>query len=110
LNKTAANGSKAASSPAYSLAAQLLAAELNIKAGAGSNGCVVNDITWGNDILNSVKDVLGNSGIDFAKAFNNNITNLTLAPGAVTDADYLQTQLNNYNNNLTAQCSTAFQF
>ena len=110
LNKLTANGTKAASSPAYNLAAQLLAAELNIRAGAGSNACVANDITWANDILNPVTDALHNAGIDFANAFNSNTANPTMTSKEVTDANYLQTQLNNYNNNLSVQCSTTYQF
>src|SRR5206468_6704029 len=56
LSKQTANGAKAASNPAYNLAAQLLAAELNIKAGAGSNGCVATDMTSANNPANPVKD------------------------------------------------------
>jgi uncharacterized repeat protein (TIGR01451 family) len=110
LNKSTANGTKAASSPAYNLAAQLLASELNIQAGAGSSTCVVNNVAWSNDILNPVKDALGHTGIDFAQAFNINNANPAMTSLQVTDANYLQTQLNNYNNNLPAQCSTTYQF
>lgn len=110
LNKSTANGTKAASSSAYSLAAQLLAAELNVQAGAGSNACVATDITSAGHILAPVTDLLGNTGIDFAKAFNNNSANPTMTSPEVTDATYLQTQLNNYNNNLSVQCSATYQF
>jgi hypothetical protein len=89
------------------LAAQLLGAELNIQAGAGSNGCVANDIAWSNDILNALKDALGNTGIDFAKAFNSNNANPAMTSNEVADANYAQTQLNN---NLSVQCSTTYQF
>jgi hypothetical protein len=103
LDRDSLNGTKETSDPSYSLAAQLLAAELNVQAGAGLNACVSTDINSANNLLNPVKDAAGNTGVDFAKAFNNN-TVPKLTASQETTADYLQTQLNYYNNNQPVQC------
>jgi hypothetical protein len=109
LNKGTLNGTKEASDPSYGLAAQLLAAKLNVQAGAGWSSCVSTDITSGNDLLNPVKDAIGNTGVDFAKAFNNN-TATKLTSSQATTGNYLQTQLNSYNNNQSVQCPTGYVY
>ena len=114
LNKSTSNGSKASSSPAYNLAAQLLGAELNLKAGAGPGAntmaCLLSDVQWANAILNPNTSALGNKGIDFASAFNTNNTNPKMTTKQINAANYLQTQLNNYNNNQAYGCSSTFAF
>ena len=85
---------------------QLLTAELNVQAGAGSNACVATDITSANDLLNPVKDSLGNTGVNFATAFNNNSAVKMISSQAAV-ANYLQSQLNAYNNNQSMQCPPA---
>ena len=114
LSKSSSNGSKAASSPAYNLAAQLLAVELNLKAGAGPGSntmaCLLSDVQWANDVLNPATSPFGNKGVDFANAFNTNNTNPKMSATQASVANYLQTQLNNYNNNQAYGCSSSFQF
>jgi hypothetical protein len=70
---------------------------------------VSTDITSGNDLLNPVRDAVGNTGVDFAKAFNNN-TATKLTSSQATTANYLQTQLNSYNNNQPVQCPPGYVY
>jgi hypothetical protein len=94
LNKATITGVKKSSNPFYNLAAQLLAAELNGVAGAGQNACVLSDITSAQNLLAAVK-------------FDDSI----VPKGSslqINDANYFQTQLNNYNNNLPFTCTITY--
>jgi hypothetical protein len=109
LSKESSNKAKFASNPAYNMAAQLLAAELNVVAGAHFNACTISLIQSANNLLTPATDAAGHTGIDFAAAFSGNFAP-TMTTLQKTDANYLQTQLNNYNNNLPFSCSSAFLF
>src|SRR5262249_25410302 len=86
LNKTTIDGkTKQASDPAFNLAAQLVAAELNFSAGAGKNGTVVNAV-------NQAVLLLG-------KYQFNGLTHTTISAADVTAMNNLATTLDNYNNN-----------
>jgi hypothetical protein len=90
LNKTAitsCKGKKMASDPAFNLVAQLLAADLNIKAGAGQNSCVVNAINAAQALL---------AAIHFNGCTHDNMT-----AAQVTLANCLATKLDQYNNTTT---------
>ncbi len=89
------------------MAAQLLGAELNLEAGAGYNACTVSLITQANNLLTPATDVSGHTGIDFSKYFYAN-TAPKLSTLQTNAANYLQTQLNNYNNNLAYTCNNVF--
>jgi prealbumin domain-containing protein len=94
LNKATITGVKKSSNPFYNLAAQLLAAELNGVAGAGQNACVLSDIQSAQNLLVAVK-------------FDDSIvpTGTSLQ---INDANYFQTQLNKYNNNLPFTCTITY--
>jgi uncharacterized repeat protein (TIGR03803 family) len=109
LNRMTLNGTKEASNPSYSLAAQLLAAKLNVQAGAGWTVCVSMDISSAGNLLNPVQDAAGNTGVDFAKAFNSN-TGPKLTSSQATTANYLQTQIDYYNNNQPVQCPPGYVY
>jgi hypothetical protein len=79
-------GKKMASDPAFGLAAQLLAAKLNIVAGAGSCPAAVSAINNGQTLL---------AAIHF-----NGITHDKLSAAQATQATALATTLDRYNNNL----------
>jgi hypothetical protein len=86
LNKSRIdNGAKMASDPAFNLAAQLLAAKLNIVAGAGS-------CTAANNAIASAQTLL--DAIDF-----NGITHTVMTSTQKTQANALATTLDKYNNN-----------
>jgi hypothetical protein len=85
-------GQKMASDPAFNLAAQLLAAKLNVVAGATTCAEVTTAISQAQALLDA---------IDF-----NGITHKPLTAGQRTQANQLATALDNYNNNQT--CSLIF--
>ena len=107
LSKASNSGSKFSSNPAYNVAAQLLGAELNLEAGAGYNACALSLITQANNLLTPAIDGSGHTGIDFSKYFYAN-TAPKLTTLQTSAANYLQTQLNNYNNNLAYTCNNVF--
>jgi len=80
---------KMSSDPAFNLAAQLLAADLNVNAGAGVNSCVVNAINAAQSLL---------AAIHF-----DGCTHDTMSTAQVTKANCLATLLDQYNN--TTTCS-----
>jgi beta-propeller repeat-containing protein len=87
LNKsTIDTGNKMASDPAFNLAAQLLAAKLNVVAGAGTCPAAVNAINNGQALL--------------AATHFNGSTHDKLSPAQATQANSLATTLDRYNNNL----------
>jgi hypothetical protein len=88
LNKTTIDGkTKKASDPLFNMAAQLVGAQLNYFAGAGKNGPATADIQRAVLLLGKY----GFNGITYSPK-------LTTADAST--ANCLQTQLNNYNNNL----------
>jgi hypothetical protein len=88
LNKsTVDTGKKMSSDPAFNLAAQLLAAKLNVAAGAGVNGCVVTAINDAQALL---------VAIHF-----NGMTHDAMTAAQVTQANSLATTLDHYNNTTT---------
>jgi hypothetical protein len=87
LNKsTIDTGKKMASDPAFSLAAQLLAAELNVVAGAGTCPAAVSAINDAQTLL--------------AAVHFNGITHDKLSAAQASQANSLATTLDRYNNNL----------
>ena len=92
LSKRTITGKNQASNPFYNLAAQLLAAELNQVAGAGVSACAATDINSAQNLLTAVG--FNDSSIPKGTTSQQNIANA------------LQTQLNNYNNNLPVSCIT----
>jgi hypothetical protein len=87
LNKTPINGGKKlASDPAFSLAAQLLGAKLNVVAGAGVCPAAEKAIKEAQSLLKAI-------------SFNG-LTHATMTSLQITRAHSLETELNNYNNNL----------
>lgn len=78
-------GRKMASDPAFNLAAQLVAAELNFTAGAGKNATVINAV-------NEAVLLLG-------KYQFNGITHTTISAADAARMNQLATILDNYNNN-----------
>jgi hypothetical protein len=88
LNKSAINtGKKMASDPAYNLAAQLLAAQLNIVAGAGSCPAANTAIAAAQSLL----DAIGFVGTgDYRK---------NMTPTQISDANSYAATLDSYNNN-----------
>jgi hypothetical protein len=82
---TVDTGKKMSSDPAFSLAAQLLAARLNIVAGAGSCPAAVTAINDGQALL--------------AALHFNGITHDKLSAAQATQANTLATTLDSYNNN-----------
>jgi len=107
LNKSSSNGSSFASNPAYNMAAQLLGAELNLANGSGSSTSVICLVKSANDLLTPTPLNTSNSGIDFSSYFYANKAPTKLTSTQINDMNYLQTQLNNYNNDLpVAACTT----
>ena len=87
LNKTTIDGKKKlASDPAFSLAAQLLGAKLNVVAGAGVCPAAEEAIEKAQSLLAAIKF--------------NGLTHATMTSSQITQAHKLETTLNNYNNNL----------
>jgi hypothetical protein len=87
LNKTTIDGKKKlASDPAFSLAAQLLGAKLNVVAGAGVCPAAENAIKSAQSLLEAI-------------SFNG-LTHKPMTSSQITQARSLETTLNNYNNNL----------
>jgi plastocyanin len=86
LNKTPIGGKKAASDPLFNLAAQLLAADLNVAGGAGTCASAVNAI-------NSAQSLL------VKYSFNGSGYSGKLTSADATLANQLATQLDQYNNN-----------
>jgi hypothetical protein len=80
------NAKKMASDPAFNLAAQLLAAKLNVVAGAGVSTCAAQAINQAQALLDQV---------DF-----NGITHSTLTSAQAALMNSLATTLDRYNNNL----------
>ncbi|MGN6607628.1 MAG: hypothetical protein ACTHMS_11555 [Jatrophihabitans sp.] len=88
LNKTTINGkTKLSADPLFNMAAQLLAADLNIQAGAGACGAAVTAINQAHALL--VK-----------YGFNGNSYSPKLASADATLANSLATSLDKYNNDL----------
>ena len=87
LDKTTIDGKKkSASDPAFNMAAQLLAARLNVVAGAGSCTAANNAIAAGQTLLHAV-------------VFNG-LTHTKLTAAQTTEANALATTLDRYNNGL----------
>jgi hypothetical protein len=86
LNKSSLDNTKRASDPAYNLAAQLLAAELNIRSGATTCANVTNAIANSLSLLQAV-------------GFNGT-TATTMTSAQATQANTLATFLDNYNNGI----------
>ena len=87
LNKsTIDTGKKMSSDPAFNLAAQLLAAKLNVTAGAGTCPAAVSAINDAQTLL--------------AAVHFNGITHDRLTAAQTTQANNLATTLDRYNNNL----------
>ena len=84
LNKSSLDGTKRANDPAYNLAAQLLAAEFNIRSGATTCSNVINAIADSLSLLQAV-------------GFNGT-TATTMTSAQATQANALATFLDNYNN------------
>ena len=86
LNKTqvCSPHKKKASDAAFNLAAQLLAADLNVQAGAGINSCAV-------DAINAAQALL--AAINF-----NGCTHNSMTAAQTTKANCLATKLDQYNN------------
>jgi len=92
LNKsTMTTGKKMASDPIFNMVAQLIAAELNVKAGAGICPKAATAITQANALL--VK-----------YAFNGNTYSPKLTKADATIANNLATELDNYNNDRPSAC------
>ena len=88
LNKsTATTGKKMASDPLFNMTAQLIGAQLNYFAGAGKNGATTTNIA---------SAVL----LDGKYKFNGDTYTPKLTAADASKANCLQTQLNNYNNDL----------
>jgi hypothetical protein len=86
LNKTPIGGKKASSDPAFNLAAQLIAAELNYAAGAGQSGAVTLAITQAVLLL--------------GKYNFNGSTHTSISKADATTMNSLAKTLDNYNNNI----------
>jgi hypothetical protein len=85
LNKTTIDGkTKSSSDPAFNLAAQLLAAELNFTAGAGKNGTVVTTVNLAVKLLGKYKF--------------NGLTHDKISAADVNTMNNYATILDNYNN------------
>lgn len=85
LNKTTIDGKKKmASDPIFNLAAQYIAAQLNIAAGAGSNGNVLCNLTSAQLLM---------AAVDF-----NGLTHKTLTASQTAKANALASLLDDYNN------------
>ncbi len=92
LNKSTIDlGKKKASDPAFNLAAQLLAAKLNVQAGAGVCPAAVTAINAAQSLL----DLINFNGIAHA----------TMTSAQVTQANSLAGTLDQYNNDNTLLCS-----
>ena len=85
LNKSNFAGKKMASDPAFNLAAQLVAAELNYVAGAGKKPTVTTAIQQAVLLL--------------GKYQFNGLTHKTISTADATTMNNLATTLDNYNNN-----------
>lgn len=81
-------GAKMASDPAYNLAAQLLAAKLNVVAGAGTCGAATTAIADADALLTAI-------GFDGTGAYKSSMT-----PAQRSQANALASTLDAYNNNL----------
>jgi len=87
LNKTTLDGKKKmASDPIFNMVAQLLAADLNVLAGAGQSTTVMNLRSCAHALLTAI-------------SFDGNGYNKPLSAAQVNQANCLATQLDNYNNN-----------
>jgi hypothetical protein len=91
LNKSTFTGKKMASDPLFNLAAQLIAAELNLAAGAYTCPGVVLKIQEANALLSKY----GFNGVTYSPK---------LTATDATAANNLATYLDNYNNNRTGVC------
>jgi hypothetical protein len=89
------NGKKQASDPAYALAAQLLAAKLNLQAGAGVCPPVLNAINQAQALLDLIN--FTGSGT-YLKKMN---------PAQAALANCLATWLDDYNNNRASACNAS---
>jgi hypothetical protein len=87
------NGKKQSSDPAYNMAAQLLAAKLNIQAGAGTCGPVLTAITQAQMLLDAINF---NGTGSYLKKMN---------PAQAAQANCLATWLDDYNNNRLSACN-----
>ena len=91
LDKRAFNGTKKASDPLFNMAAQLVATELNLSAGAYTCPAVVNTVTQAEGLLTKYSFTgFGYTG--------------KLSAADVSLANSLATKLDNYNNNRTGVC------
>src|SRR5262249_31746748 len=83
LSKSTLSGKKASSDPAFNLAAQLLAAKLNLQAGAGTNSCVVTAVTNAQNLLTAVN-------------FDGSKTPVNMTSAQASQANSLATTLDKY--------------
>jgi len=91
LNKSRIDtGRKMASDPAFNMAAQLLAAKLNVQRGAYSDACILATIAEGQAILDT---------LNF-----NGVTHNTISSSTAAYLNNLATKLDRYNNNLPISC------
>jgi Prealbumin-like fold domain len=89
LNKTTiTGGKKMASDPIFNMVAQLVAADLNLLAGAGQSVNAMNVRSCAHALLVTIN-------------FNGNTYNKPLSAAQTTQANCLATQLDRYNNNLS---------
>jgi hypothetical protein len=89
LNKTTISGSsKVSSDPIFNMVAQLVAADLNVSAGAGQSLAVMTLRSCAHTLLTNI-------------TFNGNTYNKPLTAAQTAQANCLATQLDRYNNNLS---------
>ncbi|HWQ33932.1 MAG TPA: hypothetical protein VNQ79_13865 [Blastocatellia bacterium] len=92
LNKSTLSGKKMASDPAFNLAAQLLAAKLNVQAGAGACPKVV-------DAINAAQALLAAINFD-------GMTHSAMTSAQIAQANDLASKLDAYNQDNSTFCST----
>jgi hypothetical protein len=101
LNKSSINnGTKLASDPAYNLAAQLLAAKLNVQAGAKT--CTV--VSGPSGYITTAQNLL--VAVNFTGIFTNknNPGHGAISASQASQMNTLASQLDNYNNNVNSVC------
>jgi uncharacterized repeat protein (TIGR01451 family) len=99
LNKTDINGTKLASDPAYNLAAQLLAAILNVNASAAICPAATSNISAAKALLGPTNATPAGIGFTGSGPFAKKMT-----AAQITQANALATKLDHYNNGLPTGC------
>jgi len=99
LSKNAIDGSKRAGDPIYNLVAQLLAAKLNVAAGAGT--CATLD-----QALIDAQTLLAAIGFDGTKYYSGSLKNYTLTSAQLAEALRLEAIFASYNEGTLAGCPT----